>query len=389
MESKLSLADDARLDPDIMPPHGVDCLRLSEASSVFFTGATGFLGSFLLDELLRHTGFQTKFYCLARSRDSGDDQRNNRVLEALKYYGLPGQNLQERIVPVTGDLTKSQFGWSAEEYRKLSEEVDLIFHCAASVNYVYPYPAIKPHTVDGTLEVIKFACNAKTKPIHYVSSNGIFPGGDDFPYLENSQIDGFADRMEGGYNQAKWVAERLIWSAVSRGLPVCIFRPGNIGHHSVNGVVNPNDFQTLIIKACLRVGCAPWAPDWRFEMTPVDFLVAAIAKIAYDPGHLGNVYNVVQTDPVAADQVFAYMESNGYVTNRVPLTDWRARLEETAERENDIELRGLGQSLDSVEPYLADTSVYDNSRFSEVLKQLGLSAPTVDVDYVTNFFRNT
>ena len=128
-------------------------------------------------------------------------------------------------------------------------------------------------------------------------SNGIFPGGDAAPYLEDRDIDDFVDKMKGGYNQAKWVAERLVWSAESRGLPVCMFRPGNIGHHSVTGVVNPNDFITLIIKACLRVNCAPVAADWSFEMTPVDFVCAAIAKIADAPGHFGNVYNVVQTDP--------------------------------------------------------------------------------------------
>ena len=60
--------------------------------------------------------------------------------------------------------------------------------------------------------MLKFACTDVTKPIHFISSNGIFPGGDDTPYLENSEIDGFVDRMEGGYNQAKWVAEQLVWS---------------------------------------------------------------------------------------------------------------------------------------------------------------------------------
>ena len=389
MEAKYSLADDAVLEPDIVPPRGVRSLVLSQASAVLVTGATGFLGPFLLDELLRSTGAHTRFYCLVRGRDSGEDQQSNRVLETLKFYGLPGQFLQERIVPVNGDLTKPQFGLGNEEYQRLSEEVDLIFHCAASVNYVYPYPAIKPHTVDGTLAVIKFACNAKAKPIQYISSNGIFPGGDDVPYLENSDIDGWVDRMEGGYNQAKWVAERLVWSAMSRGLQVCIFRPGNIGHNSITGVVNPNDFQTLIIKACLRSGFAPLAPDWLFEMTPVDHLATAIVKIANDPAHLGNVYNVVEPNPVPADQVFTYMEANGYVTKSVPLAEWRSRLEETAELEDDNELRVLVQSLDSVESYLTDTSVYDNSRFTEAMMQLGLTAPLVDVDYVAKIFRTS
>ena len=387
MESRISLADDAKLDAGISPTGEIRPTRLGQASSILVTGATGFLGAFLLDELLRATGDGARFYCLARHRASGQDQAANRVLDALRSYGLPGQSLGHRIVPVTGDLTQPRLGLGDEEYRQLAEEIDLVFHCAASVNYVYPYAAVKPHTVGGTLEVIRFACNARAKPVQYISSNGVFPGGDDTPYLENDRIAGFVDRMEGGYNQAKWVAEGLVWSAVSRGLPVCLFRPGNIGHHSGTGVVNPNDFQSLIIKACVRSGLAPRAPDWLFEMTPVDFLVRAIRKISDDPAHFGRVYNVVQQDPVSADRVFEYMESNGYVTGRVSLEDWKSALEATAGRENDTELKVLVQALDSVEPYLTDTSVYDVSRFSEALSGMGMALPKADVEYVTRFLR--
>ena len=280
-----------------------------------------------------------------------------------------------------------RWDWTDERYQELAEEIDLIFHCAASVNYAYPYEVAKPHTVDGTLEVLKFACTARTKTLQYISSNGVFPGGDETPYLENKEIDGFVDRMEGGYNQAKWVAERLVWSAVSRGLPVCIYRPGNIGHHSCTGTVNPNDFQSLIIKACARSGCAPLVPDWRFEMTPVDFLVAAIAQFSDNSAHLGRVYNIVQQDPVTADSVFAVMEDRGYVTDRVSLGEWKSRLQETADRENDLELGVLVRSLESVEGYLSDTSVYDISEFSKAAAETGLTIPTGGVNYVTRFLR--
>ncbi len=387
MESRISLAEDSTLDPTISPGGAPRITRLSEASSVLVTGTTGFLGAFLLDELLRATGPDTRFYCLVRDPDSGQGGSTNRVLDTLKFYGLAGHSVGDRIVPVPGDLTRPRMGLDNDEYRRLAEEIDLIFHCAASVNYAYPYSAAKPHTVGGTLEVLKFACTDITKPIQYISSNGIFPGGDDTPYLENNDIDGFVDRMEGGYNQAKWVAERLVWSAVSRGLPVCIFRPGNIGHHSGTGTVNPNDFLSLIIKACARLGCAPLAPEWFFEMTPVDFLVKAITRISDDPRHLGRVYNVVQQAPVPADQVFAYMENHGYVADRTQLGDWKSRLEAIADRDDDMELKVLVRSLESVGPYLSDTSVYDISRFSEALSEIGLGMPAVDVDYVTKFLR--
>ena len=387
MESRISLAEDSILDPDISPGGAPRITRLSEASSVFVTGTTGFLGAFLLDELLRAAGPDTRFFCLVRDRDSGQGGSTNRVLDTLKFYGLAGQSAGQRIAPVYGDLTRPRMGLDDEEYRRLAEEIDLIFHCAASVNYAYPYSAAKPHTVGGTLEVLKFACTGVTKPVQYISSNGVFPGGDDNPYLENSDIDSFVNRMEGGYNQAKWVAERLVWQAVSRGLPVCIFRPGNIGHHSGTGMVNPNDFLSLIIKACARLGCAPLAPEWFFEMTPVDFLVRAITKISDDPGRLGKVYNVVQQAPVPADQVFAYMEHHGYVADRAQLGDWKSRLGTMADRDEDMELKVLVRSLESVEPYLSDTSVYDITRFSEALSEIGLGMPAVDVDYMTKFLR--
>ena len=385
MKTKVMLAEDSILDPEVSPRGDARTTRLSEARSVFITGTTGFLGAFLLDELLRNTGRDTRFYCLVRDRKDGRGKSANRVVETLKFYGLAGQSSHDRIIPIPGDIALPQMGLDNDHFQELAETIDLIFHCAASVNYVYPYSVAKPHTVGGTLEVLKFACSATSKPVQYISSNGVFPGGDDTPYLENNEIDHFVDRMEGGYNQAKWVAERLVWSAVSRGLPVCLYRPGNIGHHSGTGTVNPNDFQSLIIKACARVGSAPKAPSWFFEMTPVDFLVSAITRNSDNPKHFGKVYNVVQQQPVPATQVFARMESHGYVNGRVDIEEWKSRLETMADQEDDIEMKLLVRSLDSVEGYLADTSVYDISKLNTALSEIGLTMPAVDADYVTMF----
>ena len=130
------------------------------------------------------------------------------------------------------------------------------------------------------------------------------------------------------------------------------------------------------------------APEWFFEMTPVDFLASAITRSSDDPRHLGMVYNVVQQDPLPADQVFAYMEHQGYVSDRAQLGDWKSRLGTMADRDEDMELKVLVRSLEAVEPYLSDTSVYDISQFSEALSEISLGMPAVDVEYVTKILRN-
>ena len=68
--------------------------------------------------------------------------------------------------------------------------------------------------------------------------------------------------------------------------------------------------------------------------------------------------------------------------------DWESRLGTIADRDEDMELKVLVRSLEAVEPYLSDTSVYDISRFSEALSEIGLGMPAVDVEYVTKFLRN-
>jgi thioester reductase-like protein len=253
------------------------------------------------------------------------------------------------------------------------------------VNYVYSYAVIKPATITGTQEILRFACTSVTKPIHYISTNGIFPGEHNTTYLENSNIDSFADHLENGYGQAKWVAEKLVWEAVSRGLPVCLYRPGNIGHHSITGASNPNDFISMIFDACMKLKCAPDEDKWAFEMSPVDFLVKSIVQFASKPSHFGQVFNVVQNDPTPARTVFDMLLEMKLVSEYISVGEWKVRLHKKAENDGDHLLNVLAQSLDDVAMYLNDGSIYDCSRFEETLSKYCLQRPPTDPDYFKKF----
>ncbi|NQT70309.1 MAG: amino acid adenylation domain-containing protein [Desulfobacteraceae bacterium] len=377
----VSIKEDAFLEPSIIPVSDKKPMKLNDAASILVTGTTGFLGAFLLDELLKSTKKHVKIYCLVRTKSGHQTDAIQRVVKNLKYYHLWNGNIKDRIVPVLGDLTKKYFGLSVAQFNELAEEIDLIFHCAALVNYVYSYSIIKPAAVNGTQEILRFACTSTTKPIHYISTNGIFAGEDQEAYLENSDIDSYAEHLTNGYGQAKWVAEKLVWEAVSRGLPVCLYRPGNIGHHSVTGVTNPSDFQSMIIDACAKVNCAPDKSNWAFELTPVDFLVKSIVLFAGNPSNFSQVFNIVQNDPLPARVTFDLLLEMKLISEYVSFDEWKSRLYTKAEKEGDYILNVLAQSLEDVEMYLKDESIYDCSRFENCLTEYGIQRPLTDSDY--------
>ena len=377
----VSIKEDAFLKPSIIPAPDKKPMKFNDAASILVTGTTGFLGAFLLDELLKSTKDHVKIYCLVRIKSGDQTDAIHRVVKNLKYYHLWNDNIKDRIVPVVGDLTKKYFGLSIAQFNELAQEIDLIFHCASLVNYVYSYSVIKPAAVNGTQEILRFACTSATKPIHYISTNGIFAGEDKEAYLENSDIDSYADHLTNGYGQAKWVAEKLVWEAVSRGLPVCLYRPGNIGHHSGTGVTNPSDFQSMIIDACAKVKCVPDKSDWAFELTPVDLLVKSIVLFASNPSCFGQVFNIVQNDPVPSKTVFDLLFEMKLVSEYVSFDEWKSRLYAQAEEADDYILNVLAQSLVDVEMYLNDESIYDCTRFENCLTEHDIQRPPIDADY--------
>src|SRR5216684_4357408 len=150
------------LDPSIRfsaPPIGV----VNAPNSIFLTGATGFLGAFLLKSILDRT--EANIYCLIRCSDT--EQGRNRIYKNLETY-LPEDGWHSaRIIPVPGDLSRPLFGLSPRQFETLAATVDCVYHNAATVNGLHTYTQLKPTNVFGTQEAIRLASLVKLKPLHY------------------------------------------------------------------------------------------------------------------------------------------------------------------------------------------------------------------------------
>jgi amino acid adenylation domain-containing protein/thioester reductase-like protein len=370
------LIADAVLEPEITPQPADTTPTLRDAGDIFLTGTTGFLGAFLLDGLLA----EARVHCLVRPRGDGME-----AIEAnLRRYGLWKSERAERIVPVVGDLAKPLFGLDEEDFDALAREVDLIIHPGAVVNLVYPYPELKAPNVGGTSEVLRLACRHGARPVHYVSTNGIFPS-DMGPCGEDIELDDLAGAREDGYARSKWVAEKLVREARERGLPVNVYRPGNVSGHSETGASNPRDLLGAVIVESLRLGCAPEIEDWRMEMTPVDFVAAAILHIASDAGAYGRTYHLANPEPPPADDVFDLLEEQGYPLERVPYDEWLLRIDaDPPEGGTPGEI--VGGAVPAAEA-LRDDNTYDDGNTRRALGDDGPTRPAIDEDLLEAYAR--
>jgi amino acid adenylation domain-containing protein/thioester reductase-like protein len=343
------MAADSELDPGIAAAGAVS-VSSGPPEQVFLTGATGFLGVFLLDELLRTT--QATVRCLVRAAD--EDAALDRLLHAVARYRLPAPE-PGRITVIAGDLEQSQFGLTAKRFQDLADHIDLIVHNGARVSMVDTYTRLRAANVGGTREILRLAASGKVKRVHYVSTVstvGARPG--DPAELPEDWVTDPGAVSPGGYEQTKWVAERMVSRAAERGIPVTIYRPGRISGHRTTGVTRADDAFWHYVRACVELGVAPDA-TWRgFEdnLVPVDWVAAAIVRLALVTEPVGTVYHLINSRPVLLQDVLRYARDRGYPMALMPFPQWKAAVERAA------------RSL----PAAADSSVHAVALFNDGIK---------------------
>jgi thioester reductase-like protein len=319
---------EAVLDPAIRP-EGPPITIVTEPSSIFLTGATGFLGAFLLHELLQQT--RADMYCLVRS--ASEEEGKKRLQGSLESCELWDERLRSRIIPVAGDIAQPNLGLLVEQFRQLAGRVDAIYHCGALVKLFGPYEEFRASNAFGAQEVLRLAGQIKVKPVHYVSTVAVFPHGVESRRRVVRESDGIDDLIApyGGYAQSKWVAEKLMCIAGFRGIPVCIYRPGWVSGHSKTGVWNTHDLAFRIVEACLRTQKAPDL-DAMIDMAPVDYVSRAIVHLSRQVGSAGKVFHLVNPHPAHYREVIEWVRSSGYPIEAVSLDGWRAKLLRLAPR---------------------------------------------------------
>ncbi|MQY21387.1 D-alanine--poly(phosphoribitol) ligase subunit 1 [Nocardia sp. RB20] len=371
-----AMAADAVLDSDI-DAAGVLPARAGEPQDVLLTGATGFVGTHLLHELLESTS--ARVWCLVRGED--DVQADKRIRESLAHYRLWDEAYASRIVAVAGDLGAPRFGLDQAGYTRLAERVDVIFHNGARVNHIEPYARLRAANVSGTREVLRLATNGRIKPVHYISTaNTVIPVAltPDFTGPEDTQLS-VAEVSDNGYVASKWVAEQLVRQAGERGVPVRIYRPGLVSGDPRSGVNSADDSFWNMIRAAAILGLAPDTGDAAMPLIPVNYVVSAIVALAAEPAD-GTAYHLVNRTAVRIGEIFEAMRRNGIPVEIAPVEQIAARLAQEAAARDAAGDDSLVRAALVSGNYGASPITVADTHTREALARYGIACPPVDSD---------
>ena len=174
---------------------------MKSKSTVFLTGATGLVGSYLLKVLLERGH---KVYCLVRTRDNKDVRE--RVLDALNFWDERlVKKYKTNLIVLDGDITKKNLGLSKKMSDLLKKNIEEIFHCAAVTKVNLPLSKIKIVNIEGTKNVLdlalKFKCLKKLNHISTFAVCGKYKGEFREDSLEVGQ------QFHTSYERTKFMAE--------------------------------------------------------------------------------------------------------------------------------------------------------------------------------------
>jgi NAD(P)-dependent dehydrogenase (short-subunit alcohol dehydrogenase family) len=351
----------------------------------FVTGATGFIGRFLVPKLIARG---KPVYVLVR-------KGSQKKLDALREeWGAD----EKQVIAVAGDLTKPALGVADADLRKLKGKIDHLFHLAAVYDLNASAEEQKAANVEGTRHTVAFAEAVQAGCFHHVSSiaaAGLYDGVFREDMFEE------AEDLDHPYFRTKHDSEGVVRRECKR--PWRVYRPAFVVGHSKTGFIDKIDgpyyFFKLIQK--MRQLLPPWMPTigiegGRINIVPVDFVAAALDHIAHkrgldrkcfhltdpEPHRIGEVLNIF-SDAAHAPKMTMRVNARMFGFIPAPIVYGLASLA-PVKRAMKVMLTDLGIPRD-VFQFVNWPTRYDNREAAKALKGSGIEVPPLST-YATKLW---
>ncbi len=271
--------------------------------SYLVTGATGFIGRYLVKELLARAGTGPVFVLVRRASVAR--------LDELRRWWHAGA---DSVIAIEGDLSAPLCGVSEADRRRLRGQVRHFAHLAALYDMNASDAALVTANVAGTRNALALATDIESGGFHLCSSIAA-AGRYDGVFLEHMFEEAYG--FDHAYFRTKHESEAIVRREAR--LPWRIYRPAMVVGHSQTGHITKIDgpyyfFKTLQI---LRRNLPGWLPTIGIEggyvnVVPVDYVAAAIAHLSQAPGLDGRCFHLTDPQPRRAGEVLNLFARAGH-----------------------------------------------------------------------------
>ena len=250
--------------------------------SYYVTGATGFIGRHLVEELLRNREGDVHVLVRADSRDK---------LDAL----IARWPDAERVKPVVGDLQQRNLGHDDAWVEEHRGRIEHVFHLAAIYDMTAADELNERLNVGGTGHAVELANALEAGHLHHMSSVAVTG---EFKGLFREDMFDEGQKLPSPYHRTKYESERVVREQAT--VPWRVYRPSLVIGDSRTGEMDKIDgpyyFFKLIQKT--RNALPQWFPlvgpelGWT-NIVPVDFVARATDHIAHEPDLDGQAFHLM------------------------------------------------------------------------------------------------
>jgi NAD(P)-dependent dehydrogenase (short-subunit alcohol dehydrogenase family) len=261
--------------------------------SYFVTGATGFIGRHLVQELLDNR--QGEIFVLVRKSS------HDRLQALVRTWG----DAAARVTPVVGDLGKPGLGVAKSWVKQHRGEIDHFFHLAAVYDMTASDELNEQLNVGGTRHALDLAEALDTGVFHQVSS--IAAAGDYHGVFDETMFEA-GQSLPSPYHRTKFESERAVREESA--VPWRVYRPAVVVGHSETGAMDKIDgpYYFFPLFKRMRDTLPAWLPVLGVDLgdtnvVPVDYVAKAMDHLAHQPGLDGETFHLVNPEPQPTVQV--------------------------------------------------------------------------------------
>ncbi|GEL05496.1 beta-ketoacyl synthase N-terminal-like domain-containing protein [Rummeliibacillus stabekisii] len=263
---------------------------------ILLTGSTGYLGIYLLRDLLKNTN--ADIHVLVRE-DNIKRAEEKLVNNWGHYFDKKDivDLLNNRVHVILGDLSMNNFGLDNNQYIKLASKIDCIVHSAGLVKHFGEYSSFENINVNGTMRLIEFAKEGIKKDFNLISSTAVARGKvADKEYVQFSEFDtNIGQIIDNPYGLSKFEAEKIVLAARKEGINSNLFRVGNIMFDSNTGQfqsnIESNGLYT-IIRAMIKMKIFPNEAREELDFSFIDYVSQSIVLLFNRKELLNEIHHI-------------------------------------------------------------------------------------------------